>query len=117
MSPHVRAMYTDPDFALCGVGRMILAACEAAAAAEGFCGCELAATLAGEPLFLAYGYHQIERFREPRRRGSRRRWCAWASSWALAAEHRAAAARADRHAQRLGIDQASRTNTKQIRQG
>jgi hypothetical protein len=44
---------------------MILAACEAAADAEGFGGCELAATLAGEPLFLACGYRQIERFREP----------------------------------------------------
>jgi GNAT superfamily N-acetyltransferase len=61
----VRAMYTDPDFARRGVGRMILAACEAAAAAEGFGACELAATLAGEPLYLACGYHQIERFREP----------------------------------------------------
>ena len=61
----VRAMYTHPDFARRGVGRMILAACEAAAAAEGFGDCELAATLAGEPLYLACGYRQIERFRAP----------------------------------------------------
>ena len=61
----VRAMYTDPVFARRGVGRMILAACEAAAAAEGFRACELAATLAGEPLYLASGYSPIERFRTP----------------------------------------------------
>jgi GNAT superfamily N-acetyltransferase len=60
----VRAMYTHPDFARRGVGRMILDACEAAAAAEGFGRCELAATLAGEPLYLACGYRQIERFDE-----------------------------------------------------
>jgi GNAT superfamily N-acetyltransferase len=60
----VRAMYTHPDFVRRGVGRMILDACEAAAAAEGFARCELAATLAGEPLYLACGYRQIERRQE-----------------------------------------------------
>jgi GNAT superfamily N-acetyltransferase len=58
----VRAMYTHPGFTRRGVGRMILDACEAAAAAEGFAACELAATLAGEPLYRACGYRQIERF-------------------------------------------------------
>ena len=58
----VRAMYTHPDFTRRGVGRMVLHACEAAAAAEGFRNCELAATLAGEPLYRACGYRQIERF-------------------------------------------------------
>jgi GNAT superfamily N-acetyltransferase len=58
----VRAMYTHPDFTRRGIGRMILAACEAAAAAEGFRSCELAATLAGEPLYRACGYQEIERF-------------------------------------------------------
>jgi GNAT superfamily N-acetyltransferase len=58
----VRAMYTNPDFTRRGVGRMVLDACEAAAAAEGFARCELAATLAGEPLYKACGYRQIERF-------------------------------------------------------
>ena len=58
----VRAMYTRPGFARRGVGRMILGACEAAAAAEGFRRCELAATLSGEPLYRACGYRQIERF-------------------------------------------------------
>jgi GNAT superfamily N-acetyltransferase len=58
----VRAMYTHPDFTRRGIGRMILDACEAAAAAEGFRSCELAATLAGEPLYRACGYRPIESF-------------------------------------------------------
>ena len=56
-----RAMYTHPAFARCGVGRLILAQCEARAAAEGFARMELAATLAGVPLYLAAGYREIER--------------------------------------------------------
>lgn len=58
----VRAMYTDPGFTRRGVGRMILAACEAKAAAEGFSRCEMAATMAGEPLYAACGYERIEPF-------------------------------------------------------
>jgi N-acetylglutamate synthase-like GNAT family acetyltransferase len=57
----VRAMYTHPDFARRGVGRLILSVCEAAAAAEGFSRVQLMATLSGEPLYLACGYQQIER--------------------------------------------------------
>jgi GNAT superfamily N-acetyltransferase len=56
----VRAMYTAPDFTRRGVGRLILSLCETAAAAEGFRRVALAATLAGEPLYLACGYHPIE---------------------------------------------------------
>ncbi|HEY1880574.1 MAG TPA: GNAT family N-acetyltransferase [Caulobacteraceae bacterium] len=57
----VRAMYTDPAFARRGIGRLVLRLCEAAAAAEGFSRVELMATLAGEPLYLACGYAEIER--------------------------------------------------------
>ncbi len=57
----VRAMYTHPDFARRGVGRMILELCERAAAAEGFSRLEMGATLAGEPLYRACGYAVIER--------------------------------------------------------
>ena len=57
----VRAMYTHPVFARRGIGRLILQQCEAAAAAEGFARVELMATLAGEPLYAACGYSEIER--------------------------------------------------------
>ncbi len=57
----VRAMYTHPDFARRGVGRLILRLCEAAAAAEGFTRVQLMATLSGEPLYKACGYQEIER--------------------------------------------------------
>ena len=58
----VRAMYTHPDYARRGIGRTVLAACEAAARAEGFRKVELAATLAGEPLYRVAGYKPIEPF-------------------------------------------------------
>lgn len=58
----VRAMYTSPDFVRRGVGRLILELCEAAARAEGFRTCQLAATMGGEPLYAACGYHRIEPF-------------------------------------------------------
>ena len=58
----VRAMYTDPRHVRRGIGRMVLDACEQAAREEGFRSVELAATLAGEPLYRACGYHVIEPF-------------------------------------------------------
>ena len=58
----VRAMYTHPSFLRQGIGRLILNNCEAAARSEGFSRLQLAATLAGEPLYRAYGFEEIERF-------------------------------------------------------
>jgi GNAT superfamily N-acetyltransferase len=58
----VRAMYTHPDHTRKGVGRVVLAACEAAARAEGFTRVEMAATMGGVPLYRACGYHEIEPF-------------------------------------------------------
>ena len=58
----VRAMYTHPALTRRGVGRLILELCEKAAAGEGFNHVELAATLAGEPLYRACGYCEIARF-------------------------------------------------------
>ncbi|WP_156679119.1 GNAT family N-acetyltransferase [Sphingomonas profundi] len=55
-----RAMYTHPAFTRRGIGRLILARCEAAAAAEGFTRMELMATMAGVPLYHAAGYREIE---------------------------------------------------------
>ena len=60
----VRAMYTHPSFARRGVGRLILELCEQAAAAEGFTRLELMATLAGEPLYTAYGFRPLERLED-----------------------------------------------------
>ena len=57
----IRAMYTDPDFIRRGIGRMVLTLCEEAARAAGFRRLEMMATLGGEPLYRACGYHQIER--------------------------------------------------------
>jgi len=57
----VRAMYTHPTFARRGIGRLVLSLCESAAAREGFRSLELAATVAGEPLYSAYGFSIIER--------------------------------------------------------
>lgn len=58
----IRAMYTDPAFVRRGVGRMIIGLCEAAARAAGFRRAEMAATLAGAPLYEACGYAVIEPF-------------------------------------------------------
>jgi GNAT superfamily N-acetyltransferase len=58
-------MYTHPDFARRGVGKLILSLCEAAAASEGFRSLELVATVAGEPLYLASGFSVIDRIEVP----------------------------------------------------
>jgi GNAT superfamily N-acetyltransferase len=62
----VRAMYTRPDLARRGVGRLILTLCEEAARAEGFARAELVATMAGEPLYRACGYRPVEAMRDDR---------------------------------------------------
>ena len=65
----VRAMYTHPDFARRGVGRLVLGLCESAAVREGFQSLELAATVAGEPLYRACGFSIVERFEVPTSKG------------------------------------------------
>ena len=52
----IRAMYTHPDFAKRGIGRMIIEASENAAQAAGFRSLEMAATMAGKPFYLRCGY-------------------------------------------------------------
>jgi GNAT superfamily N-acetyltransferase len=56
----VRAMYTHPAYTRRGVGRLILARCEAAAREEGFTRLELVATMSGLPLYEAAGYKPTE---------------------------------------------------------
>jgi GNAT superfamily N-acetyltransferase len=61
----VRAMYTHPAFARRGIGRRILALCEAAALGEGFTALELMATLSGRPLYEAAGFVAVEHLTYP----------------------------------------------------
>jgi len=57
----VRAMFVRGDWTRRGLGRAILDACEHAARAEGFQSLVLMATLPGEPLYRAFGFHEVER--------------------------------------------------------
>jgi GNAT superfamily N-acetyltransferase len=56
----IRAMYTDPDFARQGIGRLILDLCETAARDAGFLRLEMMATRSGQPLYSACGYQVIK---------------------------------------------------------
>lgn len=56
----IRAMYTNPDFARRGVGRMLIQLCEEAAMQAGFRKTTMMATMAGVPLYTACGYVEIE---------------------------------------------------------
>lgn len=62
----IRAMYTAPEFVRRGIGRLILDLCENAARAAGYDRAELVATMGGEPLYRAAGFHEIERFEDDR---------------------------------------------------
>ena len=57
----VRAMFVRSDWTRRGLGRAILDSCERAARAEGFTELVLGATLAGVPLYSAFGFREIER--------------------------------------------------------
>ena len=58
----VRAMFVRGDRTRRGLGRAILERCERDAAAAGFTAFVLGATLAGEPLYRAFGFVEDERF-------------------------------------------------------
>ncbi|GHA93773.1 hypothetical protein GCM10009069_16080 [Algimonas arctica] len=55
-------MYTHPDHARRGIGRLILDRSEAAAKARGFTGLEMAATEAGRPFYARCGYRVENKF-------------------------------------------------------
>jgi GNAT superfamily N-acetyltransferase len=61
----VRAMFTRGDWTRRGLGRRILAACEAAAKAEGFRTLALMSTVPGLPLYENYGFTVNERVQIP----------------------------------------------------
>jgi GNAT superfamily N-acetyltransferase len=65
----IRAFFIHPDFARRGIGTRILEACESAARAAGFSHFEMGATLTGVPLYLARGYHILDRIEVPLHNG------------------------------------------------
>jgi GNAT superfamily N-acetyltransferase len=67
----IRAFFIHPDWVRRGFGSKILDACESAARAAGFSRFEMGATLTGVPLYLARGYHIVERIEVPLRNGAR----------------------------------------------
>lgn len=58
----IRAFFVHPAWARQGIGRALMSACERAAIAAGFGRLELVATLAGEPLYAAFGFRAMERY-------------------------------------------------------
>ncbi len=69
----IRAFFIHPDWARRGIGTKILEACESAAQEAGFRRFEMGATLTGVPLYLARGYHEVERIEVPLRNGEKLR--------------------------------------------
>jgi GNAT superfamily N-acetyltransferase len=61
----VRAIFVHPDFARRGLGSLILATVEQAAAAAGFRRYEMGSTLTGVPLYRLKGYLEVERIAVP----------------------------------------------------
>ena len=57
----IRAFFVHPRWVRRGLGRRLYAECEQAALAAGFRNFELMATLPGEPLYAALGFHPVER--------------------------------------------------------
>lgn len=61
----IRAFFVHPARARRGLGRCLLQTCEDAIRAAGFHTIDLVATLPGEPLYAAAGYHVIRRLEIP----------------------------------------------------
>lgn len=61
----IRAFFVHPSWSRRGIGKTILLACEEAIVAARFLKADLVATLAGEPLYAAFGYSIVERYEIP----------------------------------------------------
>lgn len=67
----IRAIFVHPKFARKGLGSMILAASESAAAAQGFRRLEMGSTLTGLALYWTKGYREMARIAVPVGNGER----------------------------------------------
>lgn len=65
----IRAFFVHPGWARRGIGRSLMEACEKAIIAAGFRAVDIVATLAGEPLYAAFGYAVVERYTIPMQDG------------------------------------------------
>lgn len=65
----IRAFFVHPDWTRRGIGQQLLKTCEQAAMDAGFQQFEMGATLSGVPLYLAYGYKELERIEVPMANG------------------------------------------------
>jgi N-acetylglutamate synthase-like GNAT family acetyltransferase len=65
----IRAFFVHPSWARRGIGKSILNACEDAIVSARFLKANLVATLAGEPLYAAFGYDVVERCEIPMSNG------------------------------------------------
>ena len=63
----IRAFFVHPACARRGIGAALMRHCERAAADAGFKTMELVATLAGQPLYAAFGFAVVEHFEIPLR--------------------------------------------------
>jgi Acetyltransferase (GNAT) family len=65
----LRAFFVHPSWARRRIARSILYACEGAIVSAQFLTADLVATLAGEPLYAAFGYSVVERYEIPMANG------------------------------------------------
>jgi GNAT superfamily N-acetyltransferase len=61
----IRAFFVHPAWARRGIGAALMRHCERAATDAGFKTMELVATLAGQPLYAAFGFASVEHFEIP----------------------------------------------------
>jgi GNAT superfamily N-acetyltransferase len=61
----VRAFFVDPAWARMGIGRSLMEASERAMRAAAFQSAVIVSTLAGEPLYAAFGYRVSEYYETP----------------------------------------------------